>query len=100
MIFRGLRPRKIIQLRKPYPFWLTASILLLVGLTSCSKPADTADRDASLPAATTETASTDAQAAPDLVASSATSGRDLTPLFSHVWRVTAASSEPAPGSIY
>ena len=33
-------------------------------------------------------------------AASSTSGRDLIPLFSHIWQVADAPSKPAPGSIY
>lgn len=37
---------------------------------------------------------------PQSTSAQTTSGRDLTQLFSRVWRVTAAPSAPAAGSIY
>lgn len=60
--------------------------LVLLGQMACSQPAQTGN-----PQASAKADSGPAETAP---------GRDLSSLFSRIWRVTNAPSQPAPGSIY
>jgi hypothetical protein len=67
--------------------YLPFATLTLLGLIACSPVSDISAQ----PTTSAESVSPAAEAAP--------SG-DLTQLFSRIWRVTDAPSEPAPGSIY
>lgn len=75
-------------------FWPTAAFALpFFGLMACSPVSDvsaqpTTGAESASPAATSPT--------PEETAPSG----DLTQLFSRIWQVTDAPSEPAPGSIY
>lgn len=69
-----------------------AFALPLLTLIACSQPQQTAQGTITVPPPTSE-----ALPAASSVQSPATG--DLTPLFSHIWRVTTAPSQPAPGSI-
>lgn len=75
---------------------LTLLAVLSVGLANCST-ADPVDTAIAPPTASPETSP--APSAADL-SGTAPAGQDLTVLFSRVWQVTQAPSQPAPGSIY
>lgn len=77
--------------------WVTAPAALLVGLASCSGGVDPAN---TARAPEVVTAEGQPAASSDSSLTAAASGQDLTVLFSRVWRMTQAPSEPAPGSIY
>jgi hypothetical protein len=81
--------------------WIAPAVLLL-GLASCSSGADSADSTDTAGAPTGSSAGDQPAALSDssLTASAAASGQDLTVLFSRVWQMAQAPSEPAPGSIY
>lgn len=69
---------------------LAASSFLLMGLIACSQSSQNAS---SQPSTTTTSPTATPIESPN-------DNGDLTQLFSHIWRVTAAPSQPAPGSIY
>lgn len=84
-------------------FLLPSLGVLLIGLSACSQSSNADNPGSSTAVAASPNTTTTAQpttkpAAPASAQSS--SGISFTPLFSRVWRVTKAPSQPAPGSIY
>lgn len=78
-------------------FFLMIFSLSFVGLVACSQLSG-ASNQSPTSVASASTPATTVAVSPDAVATE-TTGRDLTPLFSKIWRVTGAPSERAPGSI-
>lgn len=74
---------------------LSALSLLGVGLIACSQSANLAS--SSSPASSGATQQSPTPTASPAATPAAT---DLTPLFSHIWRVTDAPTQPPSGSIY
>lgn len=70
---------------------------LVVGLVACAQLNGVASQQTSTPVASSS-ASTSVALSPS-PASSGAAGRDLTPLFSKIWRVSEAPSQPPAGSI-
>ena len=70
--------------------------LLTIGLIACSQMPSA---EISAPASSTSSPTVTASPAVSPT-TSPTATNDLTQLFSHVWRVTTAPSQPASGSIY
>ena len=76
--------------------WLPILSLLMIGLIACSQMPSA---EISAPASSTSSpTATDSPAVSPTTSPTATN--DLTQLFSHIWRVTTAPSQPASGSIY
>lgn len=72
------------------PLQLFTASLLMIGLFACSQ-----QPDASAPQQ-----SPVAEASPAPTPTETSNGRDLTPLFSHIWRVSDDGSQPQSSSIY
>ncbi|MBD3884410.1 hypothetical protein IFO70_21955 [Phormidium tenue FACHB-886] len=72
--------------------WLPAFSLMLAGLIACSQSSN--------PASSNATSQSLTQSPTARITAETTANADLTPLFSHIWRVTDAPSQPASGSIY
>ena len=68
--------------------WLPLLGLLTIGLIACSQSSS------AVPSTSPSTSS------PTSTPSASAASNDLTQLFSRIWRVTAAPSQPASGSIY
>ncbi|MBD1911007.1 MULTISPECIES: hypothetical protein [unclassified Leptolyngbya] len=80
-------------------FLLMAFSLTLTGLTACS-PAQAPEQQATTPSTTSaSTTAPSTSSGADPAIASATPAGDLTILFSKIWRVSSAPSDPAPGSI-
>jgi hypothetical protein len=69
---------------------LSALSLLLIGLIACSQPSGS-NNPQQPPKGTASSTPTTPET---------TDNGDLTPLFSHIWRITNAPSQPTLGSIY
>ncbi|WP_297080253.1 hypothetical protein [Thermoleptolyngbya sp. M55_K2018_002] len=94
----GLKMNGLKRILRQIPLGGIASAALLVGLASCSggaDPTNTARAPEEAAAEGQPAASSDSS-----LTAAAASGQDLTVLFSRVWRMTQAPSEPALGSIY
>jgi hypothetical protein len=76
--------------------WVPLLGLLTIGLIACSQMPSAA---ISVPANSTPSPTVAASPAVSPT-TSPTATNDLTQLFSHIWRVTTAPSQPASGSIY
>lgn len=84
-------------------FLLLSISILLMGLSACSEfsNAGSSQPPTSVAASPTTDATPRSTSTPVTPASTqSNSGRNLTQLFSRIWRVTKAPSSPAPGSIY
>ena len=79
-------------------FFLTVFSFSFVGLVACAQLNGVANQQTSTPVASAPTDSTSVAVSPSPAASEA-AGRDLTQLFSKIWRVSEAPSQPAAGSI-
>ena len=76
--------------------WLPILSLLMIGLIACSQMPSV---EISAPASSTSSPTATASPAVSPT-TSPTATSDLTQLFSHIWRVTTAPSQPVSGSIY
>ncbi|BAU13524.1 hypothetical protein LEP3755_40640 [Leptolyngbya sp. NIES-3755] len=85
-------------------FLLSSLSVLLIGVTACSQTSNAENPQVAASPTPTTQAPVAPATSPQAPVKPATSppkpGRDLTTLFSRVWRVTKAPSTPAPGSIY
>lgn len=81
---------------------LSSLSVVLIGLSACSQTSNAENPQVAASPATSPTTpatTTQSPAAPN-TSPPTNKGRDLTQLFSRVWRVTKAPSTPAPGSIF
>ncbi|GAP94579.1 hypothetical protein NIES2104_10900 [Leptolyngbya sp. NIES-2104] len=82
-------------------FLLPSLGVVLISLSACSQTSNAENPQvATSPATPIQSPTAPVTPQPPAATSPTRTGRDLTPLFSRVWRVTKAPSTPAPGSIY
>ena len=83
------------------PLSLSVLSFLVIGLTACSQSSDAGNpQPSAIVAASTTPIKSPQPSAPVAVSPPRPTGTSLSQLFSRVWRVTKAPSQPALGSIY